>query len=212
MPAERRIVRVSPEFFDQLDRQLPHQRGPHGEPSATDFETMELPSIIERFAVGFDALPEAIEGLPAIRMTIASGLLAEMYVVYGALVDSKVIELVGLTSVADRDVSDIPTGTARVVELGRALMTRPQVLLLDEPASGQTEAETDAFGALLQQLVSEDGLTVLLVEHDMALVMAVCDHIHVLDFGSIIAEGTPEEIRSNQSVLDAYLGAEGEHV
>lgn len=124
----------------------------------------------------------------------------------------RIIELVGLTSVADKDVSDIPTGTARVVELGRALMTHPRILLLDEPASGQTEAETEAFGALLQRLVRDDGLTVLLVEHDMSLVMAVCDHIHVLDFGRIIASGTPEEIRRNQAVLDAYLGAEGEHV
>jgi branched-chain amino acid transport system ATP-binding protein len=124
----------------------------------------------------------------------------------------RIIELVGLTSVADRDVSDIPTGTARVVELGRALMTRPKVLLLDEPASGQTEQETEHFGRLLQQLAHDDGLTVLLVEHDMSLVMAVCDHIHVLDFGRIIANGTPDEIRKNQAVLDAYLGAEGEHV
>jgi branched-chain amino acid transport system ATP-binding protein len=122
----------------------------------------------------------------------------------------RIIELVGLGPVADRDVSDIPTGTARVVELGRALMTRPQVLLLDEPASGQTEQETEDFGRLLQQLAHTDGLTVLLVEHDMSLVMAVCDFIHVLDFGRIIARGTPAEIRSNQAVLDAYLGAEGE--
>jgi branched-chain amino acid transport system ATP-binding protein len=123
----------------------------------------------------------------------------------------RIIELVGLTSVADRDVSDIPTGTARVVELGRALMTRPKVLLLDEPASGQTEQETEHFGQLLQKLAHDDGLTVLLVEHDMSLVMAVCDHIHVLDFGRIIARGTPDEIRKNQAVLDAYLGADEEH-
>jgi branched-chain amino acid transport system ATP-binding protein len=108
-------------------------------------------------------------------------------------------------------VSDIPTGTARVVELGRALMTRPHVLLLDEPASGQTETETEHFGALLQRLAHEDGLTVLLVEHDMSLVMAVCERIHVLDFGRIIASGSADEIRTNQAVLDAYLGAEGEH-
>jgi branched-chain amino acid transport system ATP-binding protein len=124
----------------------------------------------------------------------------------------RVIQLVGLASVADRDVSDIPTGTARVVELGRALMTRPKVLLLDEPASGQTEQETEHFGELLQHLAHTDGLTVLLVEHDMSLVMAVCDNIHVLDFGRIIARGTPDEIRKNQAVLDAYLGADGEHV
>jgi branched-chain amino acid transport system ATP-binding protein len=122
----------------------------------------------------------------------------------------RIIELVGLGPVADRDVSDIPTGTARVVELGRALMTHPQVLLLDEPASGQTEQETEDFGRLLQQLAHTDGLTVLLVEHDMSLVMAVCDFIHVLDFGRIIARGTPAEIRSNQAVLDAYLGVEEE--
>jgi branched-chain amino acid transport system ATP-binding protein len=122
----------------------------------------------------------------------------------------RIIEMVGLTSVAQRDVSDIPTGTARVVELGRALMTRPHILLLDEPASGQTEAETEHFGALLQRLAHEDGLTVLLVEHDMSLVMAVCERIHVLDFGRIIATGSADEIRTNQAVLDAYLGAEGE--
>jgi branched-chain amino acid transport system ATP-binding protein len=127
-----------------------------------------------------------------------------------AIEAERVIELVGLGPVADRDVSDIPTGTARIVELGRALMTRPQVLLLDEPASGQTEQETEEFGRLLQQLAHTDGLTVLLVEHDMSLVMAVCDFIHVLDFGRIIARGTPAEIRSNQAVLDAYLGVEEE--
>jgi branched-chain amino acid transport system ATP-binding protein len=96
---------------------------------------------------------------------------------------------------------------ARVVELGRALMTRPRVLLLDEPASGQTEEETEGFGTLLRRLARDDGLAVMLVEHDMALVMAVCDHIDVLDFGQIIASGTPSEVRANRAVLDAYLGS-----
>ncbi len=118
----------------------------------------------------------------------------------------RVIELVGLTEVADREVSEIPTGTARVVELGRALMTKPRVLLLDEPASGQTEQETKSFGRLLRRLV-EDGLAICLVEHDMALVMEVCEVIHVLDYGRMIAVGPPDEIRTNQAVVDAYLGA-----
>ncbi len=122
----------------------------------------------------------------------------------------RIIDLVGLRSVADREVSEIPTGTARVVELGRALMTRPKVLLLDEPASGQTEDETEAFGQLLIKLAREDGLAILLVEHDMALVMDICDRLFVLDFGVIIASGTPAEIRSNRTVLDAYLGSESE--
>ena len=118
----------------------------------------------------------------------------------------RIIELVGLGDVADREVSEIPTGTARVVELGRALMTKPRVLLLDEPASGQTEQETHAFGRLLRRLC-DDGLAICLVEHDMALVMEVCEVIHVLDYGRMIAVGPPQDIRSNQAVIDAYLGA-----
>jgi branched-chain amino acid transport system ATP-binding protein len=123
----------------------------------------------------------------------------------------RIIDLVGLRSVADKEVSEIPTGTARVVELGRALMTQPKVLLLDEPASGQTEDETEAFGRLLQKLAREDGLAILLVEHDMDLVMKVCERIHVLDFGRIIACGEAADIRTNKAVLDAYLGSEAEH-
>ena len=117
-----------------------------------------------------------------------------------------VLDLIGLTAIADEDVSTIPTGTARVVELGRALMIQPRVLLLDEPASGQSDEETKAFEALLRRLVTEDGLSILLVEHDMALVMEVCDRIHVLDFGEVIAVGTPEEVRGDSRVREAYLG------
>ena len=118
----------------------------------------------------------------------------------------RVLDLIGLAEIADSDVSTIPTGTARVVELGRALMIQPRVLLLDEPASGQSDEETKAFEALLRRLVRDDGLSILLVEHDMALVMEVCDRIHVLDFGEVIAVGTPEEVRTDPRVRDAYLG------
>ena len=118
---------------------------------------------------------------------------------------SRVLELMGLTHLADRDVSEIPTGMARRVEMGRALMTRPRILLLDEPASGQDEQETDEFGELLLHLC-EEGTAILLVEHDVSLVMKVCSFIQVLDFGRIIAAGKPSEIQTNQAVLDAYLG------
>jgi len=119
----------------------------------------------------------------------------------------RLIELTGLGPIADRDVADIPTGQARVVEVARALVGRPRVLLLDEPASGQTEQETLAFGRLLRQL-ADDGLAVCLVEHDLSLVMDVCSTIHVLDFGAVLASGTPEQIRNDRSVIEAYLGAE----
>ena len=121
----------------------------------------------------------------------------------------RLLDLLGLRAVADVDAGEVPTGTARLVELGRALIARPRLVLLDEPASGQTERETEAFGVLLRRLVDDEGVTVLLVEHDMTLVMEVCDHVHVLDFGQVIAHGTPDEVRADERVLAAYLGAPG---
>jgi branched-chain amino acid transport system ATP-binding protein len=119
----------------------------------------------------------------------------------------RIIELVGLSEVASRQVGEIPTGQARVVELARALMIQPTLLLLDEPASGQTEDETEEFGHLLRKLATEDGLGICLVEHDMALVMNVCETIHVLEFGRMIASGTGEQVRNDPAVIDDYLGA-----
>ena len=118
----------------------------------------------------------------------------------------EIIERVGLEGVADVRVDQLPTGQARLVELGRALATRPRVLLLDEPASGQDDNETDAFGRLLVELAGE-GLTVVLVEHDVHLVFRVCTTVHVLDFGQILAVGTPTEIQHDERVVAAYLGS-----
>ncbi len=119
----------------------------------------------------------------------------------------RIIELVGLGDVAEREVSELPTARARVVEVARALMTQPKVLLLDEPASGQTEQETAAFGQLLRRLVDERGLAICLVEHDVGLVMGACEWIHVLDYGEIIASGSPEQVKNDPIVVNAYLGA-----
>ncbi|WP_182909821.1 ABC transporter ATP-binding protein [Microbispora sp. H13382] len=119
----------------------------------------------------------------------------------------RVLARTGLEDIAHLEVSAIPTGRARVVEVARALMTAPRVLLLDEPASGQTERETEAFAALLTGLAAE-GLAICLVEHDLPLVMRLCTTIHVLDYGRLIASGTPKEIRESPEVVAAYIGTE----
>ncbi|MEE2032356.1 ABC transporter ATP-binding protein [Rhodococcus chondri] len=119
----------------------------------------------------------------------------------------RLLELTGLTDIADKDVSDIPTGRARVVEVARALMTSPRILLLDEPASGQTEQETEEFASLLTALAG-DGLAICLVEHDIPLVMKICSTIYVLDYGAVLASGVPDVIKNDPAVINAYIGTE----
>src|SRR6202022_4170598 len=101
-----------------------------------------------------------------------------------------------ISDVSDYMVGTLPTGTARLVELARALATNPRALLLDEPSSGLNEDETKDMAILLRTLV-QDGLAVLLVEHDMSFVMGTCELIYVLDFGQIIAIGPPREVQDN---------------
>jgi branched-chain amino acid transport system ATP-binding protein len=119
------------------------------------------------------------------------------------------LELVGLADLGPVRADELPTGKARLVELARALATGPRVLLLDEPASGQDDMETQRFGQLLVEL-ADQGTAVVLVEHDMSLVMEVCHKVHVLNLGRNIATGEPHAVQNDHAVLDAYLGTSKE--
>ena len=117
-----------------------------------------------------------------------------------------VIELIGLGSIAARRADALPTGQARLVELGRVLATKPKVVLLDEPASGLDDVETRRLAEVLASLRT-DGMAVLLVEHDIDLVMELCSTIYVLHLGRLIARGDAESVRNDPAVQEAYLGA-----
>jgi branched-chain amino acid transport system ATP-binding protein len=126
--------------------------------------------------------------------------------VHGRRDAADALALVGLSELGEVRADELPTGKARLVELARALATGPRVLLLDEPASGQDDAETEAFREVLLSVAAR-GIAVVLVEHDVQLVMRTCAQVHVLDFGRILAAGTPAEVQADEAVIDAYLGA-----
>lgn len=123
------------------------------------------------------------------------------------IADSMVIlKKLGLEKHANELASSLPYGDQRLLEIARAMATEPQLLLLDEPAAGMNPQETRELDNTIKKIRDREGITILLIEHDMSLVMSLSERIYVLDYGKLIAEGTPEEVKENPAVIKAYLG------
>jgi len=144
----------------------------------------------------------------------ASGIISCAFKLPGQVKEEKAVkkramhwlEFTGMADLAEVTAANLPFGKGRILEISRALAVEPRVILMDEPAAGLNSRETMQLAALIKK-IRESGITIVLVEHDMDLVMAICDYIIVLNLGKKLAEGTPREIQENQAVIEAYLGA-----
>ena len=221
------IVAVNGASFDVEESSLIGLMGPNGAGKTTLFNVITGLQTPTHGSVRFDG--REITGLhPRQRALAGIGRTFQRLEVFGSLtvgdniqvaaemrgvdhpsrVRDELLDRVGLRAFADVTADSVPTGIARLTELARALACDPRLLLLDEPSSGLSEAETDDFATLVRSLAEDDGRSVLIVEHDVELVLGLCSIIHVLDFGAIIASGSAADIRADKRVQDAYLGTD----